>query len=105
LVYVLKSFNPGGIRVPFFHDIKQPGGLQPVVAVKMENPNDRRSYIFALTSDGRSQVERLQEISTTKIKRVLEKMTDDTLYCLNKRLAALTLTLREEGEANGCHCS
>jgi DNA-binding MarR family transcriptional regulator len=70
---------------------------------RLENPNDRRSYILVLTSDGRSQVERLHEMGTTKIRRVLEKMTDDTLYCLNKGLAALTSVLREEGVANGCH--
>jgi len=70
---------------------------------RQENPGDRRSYILSLTEEGRSQVERLREIGTARIKRVLERMPDEALASLRTGLESLTTALKEEGEANGCH--
>ena len=70
---------------------------------RRENPDDRRSYILSLTEEGRSQVERLHEIGTARIKRVLERMPDEALVSLRTGLESLITILKEEGEANGCH--
>lgn len=70
---------------------------------RQENPDDRRSYFLSLTEEGKSQVERLREMATVKMKQVLGKMPDDALDCLVKGLEVLTKVLNEEGEANGCH--
>ncbi len=70
---------------------------------RQENPDDRRSYILSLTEEGRNQVERLREIGTARIKRVLERMPDEALVSLRTGLESLITVLKEEGEANGCH--
>ena len=70
---------------------------------RQENPDDRRSYILSLTEEGRSQVERLREIGTARIKRVLERMPDEALASLRTGLESLITVLKEEGESNGCH--
>lgn len=70
---------------------------------RQENPDDRRSYILSLTEEGRSQVERLREIGTARIKRVLERMPDEALASLRTGLESLITVLKEEGEADGYH--
>jgi len=70
---------------------------------RQENPDDRRSYILSLTEEGKSQVERLREIGTAKIKGVLERMPDNALVSLQMGLEALIKALEEEGEVNGCN--
>jgi len=70
---------------------------------RQENPDDRRSHILSLTEEGKSQVERLQQIGTAKIKGVLEKMPDNALVSLQMGLEALIKSLEEEGEVNGCN--
>jgi len=70
---------------------------------RQENPDDRRSYILSLTEEGKSQVDRLREVGATKIKGVLERMSDEALASLQMGLESLVTVLKEEGEANGCH--
>ena len=70
---------------------------------RQENPNDRRSYILSLTEEGKSQVDRLREIGTARINRVLERMSEEALASLRVGLESLIAVLKEEGEANECH--
>ena len=70
---------------------------------RQDNPDDRRSCILSLTEEGKSQVERLREIGSAKIKRVLERMPDSALVSLKMGLEALMKALEEEGEVNGCN--
>ena len=70
---------------------------------RQENPDDRRSYIFSLTEEGKSQVERLREIGAAKIKGVLERMPDNALISLQMGLETLIKALEEEGGVNGCN--
>jgi len=70
---------------------------------RQDNPDDRRSCILSLTEEGKSQVERLREIGSAKIKRVLERMPDSALVSLRMGLEALIKALEEEGEVNGCN--
>jgi len=70
---------------------------------RQKNPDDRRSYILSLTEEGKSQVGRLREIGTAKIKGVLERMPDNALVSLRMGLEALIKALAEEGKVNGCN--
>jgi len=70
---------------------------------RQENPDDRRSYILSLTEEGRSQVERLREIGTARIGRVLERMPTKALASLRTGLESLITALKEEGEHDGCY--
>ena len=75
------------------------------IVSRQENPGDRRSYILSLTEEGKSQVERLREIGAARIKKVLERMPDNTLISLQMGLEALIKALKDEGEVNGCNRS
>jgi len=70
---------------------------------RQENSDDRRSYILSLTEAGGSQVERLREIGTARIGRVLERMPNKALASLRTGLESLITALKEEREDNGCH--
>ena len=70
---------------------------------RQENQDDRRSYILSLTEEGRSQVKQLREIGDAKIKRVLERMSDEALASLQMGLESLSTALKEEGESHGYH--
>ncbi len=68
---------------------------------RMENPDDRRSYILSLTEKGNRQIEHLRAMGAARIARMLERMPDDALVSLRVGLEALIRTLKDGEEMNG----
>ena len=64
---------------------------------RQENPDDRRSYILSLTKEGKKQIEKLHEIGTAHIRKVLGKMPDNAVASLHAGLESLIKVLKEEG--------
>jgi len=56
--------------------------VEKVLISRQHDPDDHGSYILSLTEEGKSRVERLQEIAAARIKVVLERMPDNALTSL-----------------------
>ena len=72
---------------------------------RYENHDDHRSYLLSLTNMGKQQVEKLREMRTTIMQKIMERMSDEDLNCLVVGFGALITSMKEERDENGSHKS